>query len=264
MIRLSTKSFTLTASILAFSAACSDVGINGTGGKRKEPKKKALETEKAGQAADGSDNQGSTEASAPQVVTGSYLACIPDNSVPGAPGEVAFGCGVYDVTDKKIEMGKSSVTFAADDGKGTPAESRQVAAPESSNFHAHLFTKNFRCDDPRFSAVITSENGQTLKFETRTIKFKSASEGKKIPENYTLQEISAWCAKVTARSLAGVDMFSHVRTEKGVACGGDYLAAVGGTIPVITIQIDIEIGNLGICEREGLSTNKALNIERCK
>lgn len=238
--------------ICSLFVACSEtvqVGDSQT----KEPKKKTSENSGA------SDN----DATEPQVVTGGYLACVQDSRGSKITGEVSFGCGVYDkTTDTKKDLTGHKLVLSAVDASGQPLKGRQVDDEASSNFHSHFILTTRDPSDISISATVTSSDGTTSTLKNRPVKL-NLTKKTNFEDDYTKEEISAWCGLITTIPFDPKSLESNI--AMGNACGVDYLNKNGSSYSFITMFVGISNEtNEGICEKKDATSNRDLNVERCK
>lgn len=249
---------------LAFSSSCADNGSL-SGEQRKEAK--------ADKPASDNTNATNGTVSQPQVVTGAYLSCVPDQAPDTRAGESAYGCGVYDnVNLTKIDMTNRSLQLNVSDPSGNMLPSRSAAAALNSPYQQYLFATGDMAANTISAKVIS---GSTVVFssQTRPIIVTDLSSGL-AARNRSPLEIAGWCNVITAQP----DNFSSMTSlfTKGVACGASYLCTHGYQGNLVTCTLgglsewissltgsQNSAANAGICLDSNIPNN-ALFATRCK
>lgn len=173
-----------------------------------------------------SDNTNATnsDVSQPQVVTGAYLSCVPDQVPDTRPGESAYGCGVYDnVNMTKIDMTNRTLQLSVSDPGGNAVTSRSAAAAPNSPYQQYLYATADMTSNS-ISARVMSGSVLVFSSQTRPIIVTDLSSGLAAKSRSPL-EIAGWCNIITLQP----DNFSSMTSlfSKGTACGASYLCTHG-------------------------------------
>ncbi|MCX6118580.1 MAG: hypothetical protein NT027_13640 [Proteobacteria bacterium] len=200
--------------------------VGGASTLKKDSKKKRTESDTILD----SETSKSTDASQPQVVTGSYLACVEDGSPTS--GSTNFGCIVASEKDhKKMELKGMTLNITAADSLGNSIPSNFSRDADGSVFHGHVSIASSQAASAVFAAQIDDKILKgTRVLELRFVeneKFKPdpyhtfAKDARSVlvgTSGYTPQEITAWCSVATTFSSNSSDLnYAHL----GSACGMD-------------------------------------------
>lgn len=222
------RSYSYGLSITLLSAAllsCSGGVVTGASESQKQPNPdKAGATGDSNPSKDQPDTEETeTDATPPQVVTGSYLACVLDKGA-ALPNETGYGCGLYDdKTNQKLPLGAKVLTLTASTSAGSALVARQEADSDTSKFHSHLYVNGTSQRNIVVNAVLSGGGSAPVSYTTRTI--SAPSSGARFnPADYSTGQISVWCQSVTS-DLKSESISS---AEKDLACGPKILAGMGG------------------------------------
>lgn len=203
---------TIVSSLLVIAGAFSCADTNGLSGEqRKDAKKDRPE---------GENTNINNDAAQPQVVTGAYLTCVADSSIPDTrSGETPYGCGVYDQkSHAKIDMANRSMQLATSDSAGQPTVSRSSDAAASSPYMRYLYA-SANTTQVKVS-ILGAGNVPLFSSTISPIVVNNLNDALDV-KNKPAADVDAWCSV-----LAPIpDNFSsnQMMFSKLAACGPQYI-----------------------------------------